>query len=107
MLHLELQAETEARITADARRRVLSVAQLVEKMASAYALDQEALTAGLDDIAAGRTRPAREVFAELRAKHGIPITIDGRPEFVIQEAFAYQRPQSRRPKRWLTPVEAV
>ncbi len=65
MLHLELQPETEARITADAQRRGLSIAQLIEEMASAYALDEEALTAGLDDIAAGRTRPAREVFAEL------------------------------------------
>ena len=32
----------------------------------------EAIRQGLDDVASGRTRPAREVFAEIRKKHGIP-----------------------------------
>ena len=32
----------------------------------------EAIRQGLDDAANGRTRPAREVFAEIRRKHGIP-----------------------------------
>jgi predicted transcriptional regulator len=32
----------------------------------------EAIRQGLDDAAKGRTRPAREVFAEIRRKHGIP-----------------------------------
>jgi len=32
----------------------------------------EALRQGLDDIAQGRTRPAREVFNALRSRHGIP-----------------------------------
>ncbi len=32
----------------------------------------EAIRQGLDDVARGRTRPAREVFEELRRKHGIP-----------------------------------
>ncbi len=32
----------------------------------------EAIRQGLDDVANGRTRPAREVFPELRKKHGIP-----------------------------------
>ena len=31
----------------------------------------EAIRQGLDDIAQGRTRPAREVFAELRRRYGI------------------------------------
>ena len=32
---------------------------------------EEGLHQGLEDIAEGRTRPAREVFAEFRAKHRI------------------------------------
>ncbi len=32
----------------------------------------EAIRQGLADAAMGRTRPAAEVFAELRRKHGIP-----------------------------------
>ena len=32
----------------------------------------DAIRQGLDDVAHGRTRPAREVFAELRRQHGIP-----------------------------------
>ena len=31
----------------------------------------EAIRQGLDDIAHGRTRPAREVFDEIRQRHGI------------------------------------
>jgi len=33
---------------------------------------REGIRRGLDDIAAGRTRPAREAFDEIRAKHRIP-----------------------------------
>ncbi len=32
----------------------------------------EALRQGLEDVAKGRTRPAREVFEEMRKSHGIP-----------------------------------
>ncbi len=32
----------------------------------------EAVRQGLDDVAHGRTRPAREVFNNLRRRHGIP-----------------------------------
>ena len=32
----------------------------------------EAIRQGLDDVAHGRTRPARDVFDEIRKKHGIP-----------------------------------
>ena len=32
----------------------------------------EAIRQGLEDVATGRTRPAHEVFEELRARHGIP-----------------------------------
>ena len=33
---------------------------------------EEGIRQGLDDVVHGRTRPAREVFDELRHKHGIP-----------------------------------
>ena len=39
---------------------------------AALADEDEAIRQGLDDIAHGRTRPARAVFAELRKKYGIP-----------------------------------
>ena len=32
---------------------------------------EEAIRQGLDDVKKGRTRPAREFFAEFEAKHGI------------------------------------
>lgn len=32
----------------------------------------EGIRQGLDDLAEGRTRPARAVFDELRAEHGLP-----------------------------------
>jgi prevent-host-death family protein len=32
----------------------------------------EAIRQGLDDVAHGRTRPAREVLSEFRRRHGIP-----------------------------------
>lgn len=32
----------------------------------------EAIRQGLDDVANGRTQPAREVFDEIRVQHGIP-----------------------------------
>jgi prevent-host-death family protein len=32
----------------------------------------EGIRQGLDDVAHGRTRPAREFFDEFEAKHGIP-----------------------------------
>jgi prevent-host-death family protein len=49
---------------AEAYQRLLDVA------ASADAV--EGIRQGLDDIARGRTRPAREVFDDIRRKHDIP-----------------------------------
>ena len=49
---------------ADAYQRLLDVA------ASADAV--EGIRQGLDDIAHGRTRPAKEVFDDIRRKHDIP-----------------------------------
>jgi prevent-host-death family protein len=44
--------------------------RLLDLAASADA--EEGVRQGLDDVAQGRTRPAREVFDEIRCKHGIP-----------------------------------
>jgi PHD/YefM family antitoxin component YafN of YafNO toxin-antitoxin module len=38
---------------------------------AALADPEEGLRQGLEDIAGGRTRPAREVFAELRDEYGV------------------------------------
>jgi prevent-host-death family protein len=44
--------------------------RLLDLAASADA--EEGIRQSLDDVAQGRTRPAREVFDEIRRKHGIP-----------------------------------
>jgi prevent-host-death family protein len=49
---------------AEAYQRLLDIA--------ASADEDEAIRQGLDDVAHGRTRPAREVFDEIRRKHDIP-----------------------------------
>ena len=43
--------------------------RLVEEREAALARLNAALDEGVADVAAGRTRPAEEVFAELRAKY--------------------------------------
>ena len=49
---------------AEAYQRLLDIA--------ARADGEEGIRQGLDDVAHGRTRPAREVFDRIRLKHGIP-----------------------------------
>ncbi|HTF26019.1 MAG TPA: type II toxin-antitoxin system Phd/YefM family antitoxin [Candidatus Limnocylindria bacterium] len=49
---------------AEAYQRLLDIA--------ARADSEEGIRQGLDDAAHGRTRPAKEVFDEIRRKHGIP-----------------------------------
>jgi len=49
---------------AEAYQRLLDIA--------ARADAEEGIRQGLDDVAHGRTRPAREVFDRIRLKHGIP-----------------------------------
>jgi prevent-host-death family protein len=49
---------------AEAYQRLLDIA------ASAEA--EEGIRQGLDDVAHGRTRPAREVLQDIRRKHNIP-----------------------------------
>jgi prevent-host-death family protein len=48
---------------AEAYQRLLDIA--------AGADEEEAIRQGLEDVKEGRTRPAREFFAEFEAKHGI------------------------------------
>jgi prevent-host-death family protein len=48
---------------AEAYQRLLDIAALADA--------EEGVRQGLDDVARGRTRPAREVFDEIRRKHGI------------------------------------
>ena len=49
---------------AEAYQRLLDIA--------ARADAEEGICQGLDDVAHGRSRPAREVFDEIRRKHDIP-----------------------------------
>ena len=48
---------------AEAYQRLLDIA--------ASADEEEAIRKGLEDVKKGRTRPAREFFAESEAKHGL------------------------------------
>ncbi len=48
---------------AEAYQRLLDIAAAVDA--------NEGIRQGLDDVARGRTRPAKEVFREIRRKHGI------------------------------------
>lgn len=49
---------------AEAYQRLVDLAERMDT--------EDAIRRGLDDIANGRTRPAREFFAEFAAKHGLP-----------------------------------
>lgn len=79
----ENAAEIIVRLKSTSRPLTLTVdgrAEVVVQEAAAYqrlldlaalADPEEGLRQGLEDIAEGRTRPAREVFAELREEYGI------------------------------------
>ena len=63
-LVLTINGKAEAVVQdAEAYQRLLDIA--------ASADEEEAVRQGLADAKAGRTRPAREFFAEFEAKHGI------------------------------------
>jgi prevent-host-death family protein len=49
---------------AEAYQRLLDLAAVADA--------EESIRQGLDDVAHGRTRPARDVFNEIRRKHDIP-----------------------------------
>ena len=62
---LTVNGKAEAVVqTAESYQRLLDAAS----RADVY----EAVRQGVDDIANGRTRPARQVFNELRRRHGVP-----------------------------------
>ncbi len=64
-LVLTINGKAEAVVQdAEAYQRLLDIA--------ARADVKEGIRQGLEDVAHGRTRPAREVFDEIRRKHDIP-----------------------------------
>jgi predicted transcriptional regulator len=71
MIHLELQPEIEARFASEAEAQGMPLERYVESLLTSAFEEDEELREGLADIAAGRTRPAREVFAELHERYGI------------------------------------
>ena len=76
MIKLELKPEIEAQLAAEAQARSLALDRYIEEIVTASVEEEaslnEAVREGLEDMAAGRTRPAREVFAEMRRKYNIP-----------------------------------
>lgn len=77
---IPLKPERQAQLEEYASRRGQDPAAALDDAVAAY-LEwerqdyQEAVAAirrGQDDVAAGRTKPVAEVFAEIRRKHGLP-----------------------------------
>jgi len=81
MIHLELQPEIEAQLTAEAKARGLALDRYIETIVAARAnvcepeLDEAQLSRdlqqGLREIAEGNTLPARQVFAQIREEYDI------------------------------------
>ncbi|HEY5056429.1 MAG TPA: hypothetical protein VII58_09725 [Acidobacteriaceae bacterium] len=75
MIQLELRPEIEAQLAAEAQARGLALDRYIEEIVTANAEEEvrlnQALQQGLHEIAVGDTRPARQVFAELREEYGI------------------------------------
>ena len=80
MIELQLQPEIEAELAAKAEARGLGVADLVQNIVAERLAEEnlreeaearEGIRRGLADAAAGRTRPAHEVFAELDREYGL------------------------------------
>jgi hypothetical protein len=61
---LKKNKKAAALTEAEERQRLLDIAARADVC--------EAIRQGEDDIALGRTRPAREVFEEMRRRYGIP-----------------------------------
>jgi prevent-host-death family protein len=61
---LTVNGKSEAVVqSAEAYQRLLDIAALAD--------EREGVRQGDEDIAAGRTRPARHLFTEMRKKHGL------------------------------------
>ena len=71
MIHLELQPDLEAQLVTSAQSHGLSVEQYAESILASAVEEDEAIAEGLADIAAGRTRLAREFFDEFQREHDI------------------------------------
>ena len=77
---ITLAPETEARLLEKAKRTGTDVNVLASKMLETSMLEGEdeflacvkGIQRGLDDFAAGRSRPFSEFAAEQRAKHNLP-----------------------------------
>ena len=78
MMTITLVPKTEAMLKARREGRDLDAVanDLLDDVLSAeaeeYAETVAAIQAGIDDVAAGRTRPLREVIVEYRQKRGLP-----------------------------------
>ncbi len=78
-MQLHLSDERQAQLSEYAQRHGQDpAAALDEVLADAFAWKNleyeetlEAIRQGLADVKAGRTKPASQVFEELRAKHGL------------------------------------
>jgi predicted transcriptional regulator len=73
---ITLTDEQKARLEQIAAAREETLVATVQEAVAEY-LDydaefRKAVQEGLDDVAAGRTRPWTDVKAELRAKYGVP-----------------------------------
>ena len=85
MIQLELQPALEAQLAAEAKSRGLELSRYIESIVTDRALEsfpqtpfsrteaqlEQDLRQGVLEIAQGNTRPAREVFAELREEYDI------------------------------------
>lgn len=74
-LQLEFTAEEQTRLIRAARAQGMDITEFA-RLQLLDSVDQletvEALREGLDDVANGRTYPAREALEEFRQRHGIP-----------------------------------
>ena len=78
-MHLHLTEERQAQLTEYAQRHGQDPAvALDEVLADAFAWEKldrdealQGIRRGLEDVKAGRTKPASQVFDELRAEYGL------------------------------------
>ncbi len=79
-MQLELSGERQAQLHEYAQRHGQDLPTALDEVLAAalewerqdYVEALEAICEGFEDIEAGRTQPASEMFEELRVKHGFP-----------------------------------
>jgi predicted transcriptional regulator len=77
---IPLKPERKAQLEAYAQRRGQDAATALDEALATYLEWErqdfgetvEGIREGYEDVKAGRTRPAAEVLADLRVKHGLP-----------------------------------